>query len=72
VGLVFLGIVDFNDGVEDVLFLTFGGLAEDLLGGDLDGGRGAVFDSALVGGHGVWGGVMQMLQLQCLSRLMCM
>ena len=48
-GLVFLSIVDFNDGIEYVLFLTFSGLAEDLFGRDLDGGRGTVFYAALVG-----------------------
>lgn len=48
VGLVLLGIVDFDDGVEDVLLLPFGGLAEDLFRGDLDGCRGAVFHPALV------------------------
>jgi hypothetical protein len=32
VGLVLFGIVDFDDGVEDVLFLALGGFAENLLG----------------------------------------
>ena len=50
-GLVLFGIVDFNDGVEDVLFLAFGCLAEDLFGGYLDGCRCPVFYSGLVG-HG--------------------
>mmetsp|Transcript_14317 Transcript_14317/g.30724 ORF Transcript_14317/g.30724 Transcript_14317/m.30724 type:complete len:277 (+) Transcript_14317:2239-3069(+) len=53
VRLVFFGIVDFDDGVEDVCFLAFGGFAEDLLGGDLNGCRSSVFYAGLVlGGHG--------------------
>jgi len=48
-GLVLLGIVDFNDGVDDVLFLAFGCLTEDLFGGYLDGCGCPVFYSGLVG-----------------------
>ena len=47
-GLVFFGIVDFDDGVEDVAFLAFGGFAEDLFGGDLYGCGSAVFDAGLI------------------------
>ena len=52
-GLIFLGIVDFNNWVEDVLFLTLGCLAQDLFGGDLYGRRSAIFDTSLIalGGH---------------------
>lgn len=52
-GLIFLGIVDFNNWVEDVLFLTFGCLAQDLFGGDLYRRRSAIFDAGLItlGGH---------------------
>mmetsp|Transcript_31417 Transcript_31417/g.66460 ORF Transcript_31417/g.66460 Transcript_31417/m.66460 type:complete len:320 (+) Transcript_31417:1725-2684(+) len=56
VGLVFLGVVDFHDRVEDVAFLPLGRFADDLLGGDLDGRRGAVFDAGLVGAVGGHGG----------------
>ena len=53
VGLVLLGIVDLHDGIQDVLLLALGRLAEDLLGGYLDGRRGAILHPGLVlAGHG--------------------
>ncbi len=46
--LIFLGIVYLHDGIEDVLFLMLGCLAQYLLGGDLDGSRGAILDPCLI------------------------
>jgi hypothetical protein len=46
--LIFLGIVYLHDGIEDVLFLPLGRLSQYLLGGDLDGSRGAILDPCLI------------------------
>ena len=49
--LIFLGIVYLHNGIEEVLFLTLGRLAQYLPGGDLDGSLGAILDPCLILGR---------------------